>query len=449
MNKAVLPMLFALILLGNGLRSVISSTVFVSEGTFASFLKISVAQTSMIIELLLGAVLLSLLVSPWMIARFSIQWLTSVMCLIASGAAFGLSALFWIAPPVETREALVIVLFPLVGFSLATMAPVTQLLTDWGRDKHKKLLTGVWVAAVPTAFLVTPQLVRVIAPRNGLDVFFAGFAIVPLLLTIAIWTLRAPSNAVKMDARSPSFLTLVPAILTLIAFEVTTLLVTMSGISSAITQSSALLFVVTLGYLIYNRRSTQTSNPADPATVRIFIFLFLVNVATTGFYDTAYLVLHMCSNTLIADRTTLGAIAQVCAVIGATALLSRFPIQRILMAIGGALVIIGLLSYLLYFNYPVYEVYVGTKAITGFGTGLLTTSAIFAVSNSNSKKAGLSLFIAFVIIIGSEVGLELFEILIQLLEQVKISSDTSYKMVFVAQVVFVVVAMPFVLLKTR
>ncbi|WP_106744515.1 hypothetical protein [Yoonia maritima] len=447
MNKATLPLLIALVLLGNGLRSVISSTVFVSEGTFASFLKISVSQTSAIIELLLGAVLLSLLISPWMLARFSIKALTTMMCLISSGAGFGLAAMFWASPPVATREALVMVLFPLIGFSLASMAPVAQLLTGWGGDKRAKLLTGVWAVAMPTAFLVTPQLVRVIAPRHGLDVFFAGFAGAPLLLIAAIWIVREPVKTTPSDATAPSIMALLPAILTLIVFEVMTLLVTISGISSTMTQGMAALFVVALIYLIYSQKTKGSARTADSATIGIFLFLFLVNIATTGFYDTAYLVLHMCSNTLIADRATLGALAQVCAAMGATALLARYQLQRALMVLGAVIAAIGLGSYLLYFNYPIYEVYVGSKAITGFGTGLLTTAAIFAVSKSSAQGAGLSLFIAFVIIIGTEVGLELFEIFVQLTELARIPLYTSYTMIFVAQVMFVVIAIPFVISK--
>lgn len=442
MSKTTLPLLLALVLLGNGLRSVVSSTVFVSEGTFASFLKISVSQTSAIIELLLGAVLLSLLISPWMISRFSIRSLTTAMCLTASGAAFGLAAMFWAAPPVATREALVMVLFPLIGFSLASLAPIAQMITGWGQERHIKLLTGVWAVAMPAAFLVTPQLLRVIAPRYGLDVFFAGFALAPLILIGAIWAVAEPPNVGEHAATSPSLARLFPAILTLITFEALTLSVTLSGVTSAITQGLAVLFLLVLAYLFHSRRKRASAPQPDTATLGIFAFLFLINIATTGFYDTAYLVLHMCSNTLIADRATIGALAQVCAAMGTTALLARYALQRPLMLAGALITAIGLGSYLLYFSYPFYEVYVGSKAITGFGTGLLTTAAIFAVSKSSAQAAGLSLFIAFVIIIGTEVGLELFEIYAQLADLAQLPSETSYMMIFVAQISFVMIAIP-------
>jgi hypothetical protein len=120
-----------------------------------------------------------------------------------------------------------------------------------------------------------------------------------------------------------------------------------------------------------------------------------------------------------------------------------------LMVVGGVIVVIGLGSYMLYFNYPVYEVYVGSRAVTGFGTGLLTTAAIFAVCNSAARGAGLSLFVAFVIIIGTEVGLELLEVFVQLADLAQISFDTTYMLIFAAQFVFAVIAIPFVLSKDR
>jgi MFS family permease len=445
----MLPLLLVLVLLGNGLRSVISSTIFVSEGTFASFLKISVTKTSVIIELLLGAVLLSLLVSPKLIDRYTERALATTMCVIAGAASLGLAAMFWANPPVATREALVIVLFPLIGFSLASLAPLAQLMTDWGGGRHTKLLTGTWAVAMPAAFLVTPQLVRVVAPRYGLDVYFAGFALMPLFLVPAIWFVGVPKVPKSSKMASSPGKSVLPAILCLLAFELMTLLVTLSGVTSPLTQGAAVLFVGSLAFLLRHRSTHQSTvgQKRNMYTLRVFAFLFVVNIATTGFYDTSYLVLHMCSNTLVADRATLGALAQVIAAVGATAMLARYAVQSALMVIGGVITAIGVGSYLLYFGSPFYEVFVGSKAITGFGMGLLTTAAIFAVKSTETSGTALSLFIAFVIIIGTEVGLEAFEIFVQLAELAAVPEETRYQFIFVAQAVLVLSAIPLVLLK--
>ena len=445
MNKAVLPLLLILILLGNGLRSVIGSTVFVSEGTFSSFLKISISNSSAIVELLLGSVLLSLLVSPWLIARFSARSLTTTMCLIAGLACLSLASMFWTAPRVATREVFVFVLLPVIGFSFASLAPIAQTLTGWGGEWHSKLMTGVWAVSMPVAFLITPQLVRVIAPRYGIEVFFAGFAIIAFLLILAIWMIKDPTRAVKLNTLTQPKSLLIPAIITLATFELMTVLVNMSGISSVLTLGAMALFLIVLSYLVYVQMTTNSHIETNSDATRVLAFLFLINIATTGFYDNAYLVLHLCSNTLVADRTTFGALAQVSAAISATAIMARFSIQRELMVLGAVVTAVGLGSYTFYFSHPFYEVYIGSKVITGFGMGLLTTAAIFSVIKTIFKGASLSLFIAFVILIGTETGLEMFEIFLQIADIAKISTDATFMAIFYIQVVLVLIAIPVLL----
>lgn len=303
---------------------------------FASFLKISVNQTSAVIELLLGAVLLSLLIAPRLIERFPNRHLATVLCLTAASASFGLAIVFWLAPSVATREAVVIVLFPLLGMSLASLAPLAQHMTGWAGPNHAKLLTGVWTVA----FLITPQLIRAIAPRYGLDLFFAAFALTSLSLIPAVWMVQQPSPATPRPAQDQhAKQSLFPIVLVLVTFEAMTMLVTLSGITSRATQGAALAFLGAVGYLIVDRKSgtnrgRKSGGQVERTTLAVFVFLFLVNIATTGFYDTAYLLEHMCSNTLIANRATLGALAQVVAVLAATAVLARFGLQRSLMFAG-------------------------------------------------------------------------------------------------------------------
>src|SRR4051812_31626574 len=55
------------VLLGNGLRSIATMTVSVSQGEFASFLNISVDKTGVLIEILLGGAVMALAVAPFLI----------------------------------------------------------------------------------------------------------------------------------------------------------------------------------------------------------------------------------------------------------------------------------------------------------------------------------------------------------------------------------------------
>ncbi|WP_417416723.1 hypothetical protein [Hoeflea sp.] len=457
MNKASLPLLLVLVLFGNGLRSVVTSTVFVSEGAFASFLRISVTQTSAVIELLLGAVLVALLVAPRLIARFPPRQLAGVMCLVAGMASLGLALVFWLSPPLAMREASVFVLFPLLGFSLATLAPVAQLMTGWGSERHTKLLTGAWAVAMPLAFLVTPQLIRAITPHYGLEVFFTGFASVVFLLIAGLLLVKAPAasleDAGNQQQRAAAGGSLLPVLAALVSFEVATMLVTLAGITSPYTLVAAAVFALALGYFLVAMRRQKSLNAGsghvpDVELLGIFAFMFLVNVATNGFYDTAYLFEHLKADTLITNRATLSALTQVVAAMGTTAILARYDLQRPLMLIGAIITAIGLGSFLLYEPFPSAEVFIGSKMLSSFGAGILITAAIFACSNSASGGNSLAFFIAFVIVIGTEVGLEGFEIMATVMQLLAVPSAQIYSTIFLVQCVLVLVAMPLIFMRS-
>ncbi|WP_226623293.1 hypothetical protein [Alloyangia pacifica] len=455
MNGLGLLLLVPLVLLGNGLRSVIASTVFVSEGSFASFLSITVEATAAIMELLMGAVLVSLLVAPWLMRRIPAKRLAVWMCLLAGTAALGLAALFRFAPPVDTRVALVVLLFPMAGFGLATLAPISQAWTGLGGPRWDKFLTGVWSVAMPLAFLVTPQLVRVVAPRHGLDIFFAGFAMVVLLLIGAILLLRrrAPEETGEAAPAQLSGRLMLAALAALMLFEGVTFLTSLETIRSPFVLPLAALFAASLWYLQRVWRAAPRSAASDPATRRriaaLFAALFLLNVATTGFFDTAYLVRHACSTTLIDDRATLAALAQVIAATGTAAALARWSLHIPLIVAGIGIAALGLVSYLAYPGllvlsfYPIPDnaIFVGSRLLTGFGSGMATTATIFAVGRIAGPKSGAQLFLAFVIIIGTEIGLEGFELLSQLVTLSNGSTLPPYTLIFLVQAGLALVAM--------
>ncbi|WP_353475290.1 hypothetical protein PVT71_17215 [Salipiger sp. H15] len=456
MNPAGLFLLIPLVLLGNGLRSVIASTVFVSEGSFASFLSITVEATAAIMELLMGAVLVSLLLAPWLMRRVPAKRLAVWMCLLAGVAALGLAGLFRFAPPVDLRVALVILLFPMAGFALATLAPISQAWIGMGGPRWGKLLTGVWSVAMPLAFLVTPQLVRVVAPRHGLDSFFAGFAVVVLLLIGAILLLgrRATEDpAGQGPALIPGPLMLA-ALLALLLFEGLTFVTSISTVSSPIVLPLAALFAASLWYLRRTWKSVPRGASAEDASTRrrvlgLFAGLFLLNVATTGFFDTTYLVRHACSTTLIDDRATLAALAQVLAAVGTATALGRWNLHGRFILCGMAIAALGLLGYLAYpgllvlsfYGIPDNVVFVGSRLLTGFGSGMATTATIYAVSRLAGPRGGAQLFLAFVIIIGTEMGLESFELLGQVATLTNGSTLPPYALIFLLQALIAAAAM--------
>ncbi|MCT4370052.1 hypothetical protein CLG85_006780 [Yangia mangrovi] len=365
------------------------------------------------------------------------------------------------------RVTLVVLLFPMVGFALATLAPISQAWAGLGGPRWNKLLTGVWSVAMPLAFLVTPQLVRVIAPRHGLDTFFAGFAVVVLLLIGAILLLRTRAPEAAGEAASeqgPALMSgrlMLAALLALILFEGLTFLTSLETIRSPLVLPLASLFAASLWYLQRSWRAEPRSAATDAGTRRriagLFAALFLLNVATTGFFDTAYLIRHACSTTLIDDRATLAALAQVIAATGTAAALARWNLHGTLITCGISIAALGLLSYLAYPGllvlnfYPIPDnaIFVGSRLFTGFGSGMATTATIFAVGRIAGPKSAAQLFLAFVIIVGTEIGLEGFELLSQLVTLSDRSTLPPYTMIFGLQAALAFAAMLPLLLTSR
>ncbi|MEQ9259804.1 MAG: hypothetical protein RIG84_11965 [Roseovarius sp.] len=466
MTAQRLLLIAMLVLLGNGLRSVVASSVFVSEGSFASFLSITVEATAVVMELLMGAVLVSLLVAPWIMRRIAPWRLAILMCLLAGAALAGLGGMFYASPPVDLRVAGVILLFPLIGFALATLAPISQIWTSRGGPHWDKTLTGVWSVAMPLAFLVTPQLVRVVAPRYGLDVFFAGLAALTVAMIGAILLMgRATAAATDEKSTSPALLPaplMRAALLALVVFEGLTFVISLETISSPLVWPLAAGLIASGWYLFLVWRA----RPARPAPAEgqgsrriacLFISLFLLNVATTGFFDTAYLVRHACSTTLIADRATMAALAQVIAATATAAMLARWQVHTALIAAGLFIAAIGLASYLAYpgvlaaamLPIPENALFVASRLFTGFGTGMATTATVFAVSQLAGKNGGAQLFLAFVIIIGTEVGLEGFEVLSQIVTQTAQTTVPPYAAIFLLQAIVALLAIMPLSLATR
>lgn len=442
-------LLVLFVLLGNGLRSVISSAVFVSEGEFASFLTISIDKTSLVIELLLGAVLISLLVAPSLMRRIPPRRLATLACLVAGLGCLLLGFVFWWRPGIDLREAFVIVLFPLIGFSLATLAPVAQAVVGNAEGRIRPLLTGTWAVAMPAAFLVTPQVVKVVVPAFGLAPFFAGFGLIALALIpmLAAVDFGDAGNEGADDGKDPAWPDyLLAALLALALFEATTLAVTVAGVTSPVTVGLLALCLVALWRLAARLRPARrgaatapvtapmsgaaTADPGVRYTVLLLAFLFVIEIPTTGFYDTAYLVRHLCSNTLIADRASIGALAQVLAAVAAGLICGQARLAHVVIFAGLALCVLGVFSYTLYPVYPEAEFYIGSKVVNSIGMGLLTTAVTFRINAHVRPGSSLPLLLGFAIILGTEVGIELFEAVMQAFVLAGIDEVGGYLLVF-------------------
>ncbi|WP_421783903.1 hypothetical protein [Kiloniella litopenaei] len=453
--------ILSFVFLGNALKSVVTSTVFVSEGEFASFLNISVDKTQILVELLIGSSVMALAVAPFLLTRQRAHKIASISALVAAGCYAALGLTMTVGPALFVRELMVIITFALGGFFISFFAPIAQLaINDVENERERVFLTTVWTSAQPVAFLITPQLVKYVALDIGTGNYFLIFAIFPLfylfLTRTVLKTPYAPStggetlSSEKIDWQTIGFI-----IITIAAFEAWTLSNSLSGVISATSLSfMGAFFVIALiaGFYLKKKRQEEILKNGNIETVKkglpptatfLLIGLFILEVPSTGFFDGAYLIRHLCAPSLIEDRASLGAASQIAAVALGGALFVRWPrLMPLLLLSGILLLLIGSLGFIRYPDLPVDASFFYTsKMVAQAGMGVVTTVIVGVVMAECRGNPVMALLPALVIMFGTEFGLEILEIVYQGAKLYGLQEVEAYRVIFYAQVIAILIAL--------
>ncbi|KKJ78236.1 hypothetical protein WH95_02615 [Kiloniella litopenaei] len=453
--------ILSFVFLGNALKSVVTSTVFVSEGEFASFLNISVDKTQILVELLIGSSVMALAVAPFLLTRQRAHKIASISALVAAGCYAALGLTMTVGPALFVRELMVIITFALGGFFISFFAPIAQLaINDVENERERVFLTTVWTSAQPVAFLITPQLVKYVALDIGTGNYFLIFAIFPLfylfLTRTVLKTPSAPStggetlSSEKIDWQTIGFI-----IITIAAFEAWTLSNSLSGVISATSLSfMGAFFVIALiaGFYLKKKRQEEILKNGNIETVKkglpptatfLLIGLFILEVPSTGFFDGAYLIRHLCAPSLIEDRASLGAASQIAAVALGGALFVRWPrLMPLLLLSGILLLLIGSLGFIRYPDLPVDASFFYTsKMVAQAGMGLVTTVIVGVVMAECRGNPVMALLPALVIMFGTEFGLEILEIVYQGAKLYGLQEVEAYRVIFYAQIIAILIAL--------
>lgn len=438
------------VLLGNGLRSISTTTVSVSQSEFASFLNISVEKTDVLIELLLGGAVLALALAPFVISMRSAKKIAVIFAVITTICYAMVGITMLVDPALEIREVVVLASFAFSGFSVAFFAPLAQLAINDEEDPAMRArLTTVWISAQPIAFLVTPQLVKYVAFDIGTGNYFLIMAALPLVFLLFIpFVFGHKGKPVVADAAvttdAPKAWTrALPLIVAVLAFEAWTASNSFLGIDSVISLSLMTLLMAVVAVLLWKRKHL-TRDAGDVPALAIFLLclLFVLEIPTTGLYDTAYLVRHLCSADLIDNRATLSAACQIVSVFVTGAVLVRYPHWGTRMVVLSLpFLLAGMVAIYLYpyqpLNVPLFYI---SKMLSSTGMGMATAAVIGVVASLGAQNKIVSLAPAFIIMFGTEVGIELLEIVFQSSKLAGLDINSAYEVVFAVQILTVVVA---------
>ncbi|KPQ08478.1 MAG: Major Facilitator Superfamily [Rhodobacteraceae bacterium HLUCCA12] len=433
------------VLLGNGIRSIGMSTVLVSQGEFASFLNISAERTDMLIESIMGGSLLALALAPFLITPHGAMRLARNAAILAVLCYGAVGITMHVNPSLITREVVVIAAFAFGGFAVAFFAPLAQLAIGQEPDaRAQSALTTVWTAAQPIALLATPQLVKYVAFDIGVGNFFFVLAALPVVFLLFVPVVFAkPADQPQPRQVEVPWRQLAVFVLLILLFQASTISVSLAGIDHLATHAlMALVLVAGAAMVVFRQR--LTNGPVDlPAGVgTLMAVLFLLQISSTGLYDTAYLVRHLCSVGFIADRATYGAMAQIAGVFGAGAILLRWPqSQNPLLWLALTL---GFIGSALMLTYPGRTtdalLLITSKAILSGGVGIGTAVLVRAILAAAGTNAVIVMAPAFLILLGTEVGMESLQIVFQTTTLAGFDENVAYENVFMVQAVSIVVA---------
>lgn len=434
------------VLLGNGIRSIGTMSLSVSQGEFASFLDISVEKTDVLVEVLLGGAVVALALAPFMISFRTARRVAVISAFLAAACYAAVGITMHVDPALDLRELIVIASFALGGFAVAFFAPLAQLsITMLDSDKKRAILTTVWTAAQPIAFLIAPQMVRYVAFDIGTGNYFLMLAAMPLLfLLIVPLVFDGTERDEEAVRKAVPWKPLTIFILAVLLFEAWTTSNSLAGIGSVFSLALMGGFLAISAYMLSQRRQWLPEGAALPSTaIFLLVVLFILEIPTTGLYESAYLVRHLCSAEVITDRATFGAASQVAAVFLTGALLARWPaLRNPLLGLSILLLLVGAIATVFYpiqgTDVPLFYI---SKIISAAGMGMVTTVIVSAAVASSSGNKLVMLAPAFVIMFGTEVGIEVMEIIFQTVKLAGLDEATAYQTVFFAQVAAVLVAL--------
>lgn len=433
-------------LLGNGLKSVVSSSVLVSEAQFATFLMLSPEHIAVLMESVIAGMVVALAACPLLLQRMSAWALACSACVVAA-AAFATFALVELSGPAPwMREVAAFSCFALGAGALALLAPASQALVAVApMPATRTTLIAVWTGAAPAGFLVAPQLVKYLLPAFGLGYYFLAFSALPLVLLALLGALAmALPSARAAGTAAPTFPArlLAAFVAVVVAFEIWTTIGSVTSYATTAAVAGMLGCAVAVAWLTHEVRGFSFPSSLAGTSGWLLLALFALEMPTTGFFDTAYLVQQRYPQSFIADRSSLAAAAQIVGTLAAGILVHRKPAAESVLLYGFATTAMAGLAAIAAYPWIDHRLYfLWTPAIEGFGAAGLTVLVCLAVLRDAVRHPILAALPSIAIMLGTEFGLELLQAVFAGAQAAGTSDEGAYGLLFIAQVVFALVVL--------
>jgi hypothetical protein len=453
-SLAGIAVLALVALFGNGLKALVTSSVLVSEGTLATFLSMRPEQVAALMQATIAGMVVALALCPLFLKRFTARALGLAACAVAAVAFGGFATVQLLGADPALRDAAAFVGLAVGAGAQALLAPVAQSLVTLAPTRGTRTaLTTLWTGATPAGFLLAPQAVKLLLPALGLGWYFAGVAALPLVVALVLVVMPwfVPHSDVHGDSAasvSPRVALSFVALVT--AFEVWT--GTGSVVGYAHPATVVLLLACAAATLYFAQAWRTSARPAALAGPNVWLLaaLFVLEIPTTGFFDTAFLVHAQHPQSFIADRATLGAAAQIAGTIVMGALLHRRPGAEPALRVAFALVALAGVAMLAAYPWVTSVPYLfAAPAVEGFGAAGLTVLLCLALVRDARLHPLLAALPSMAIMLGTEFGLELLQLAFAIAKAVGLGDTQAYAATLAVQVGFAAFVPALLVVATR
>jgi MFS family permease len=438
------PALWIVVFAGSALRTSLLGCVLVAEAAIGQAFGLNAGALAVLLESIIFGGLVAVFLVPWLVGQIGIRAAAlgaataTALCLAASLASTPL-----ISRSAEAKVGLFLVA-TLLGFFVAVLSPIAQTLlnnaTTWDAQSRRSL-QSVWSAGQPAGFVLASLIGGTLIERFGwwsaliTPLFFALVSTAALLDRRIVQQSQPDSAEVR-----PGMSEIAWIILALVAFQVwSTWRSLRSWFEPLVLAALLVTIVVSVVAVRQMRLSTQPAVSLAPFSIAGFaaaaVILFVYQLPTTAEFEVLLLTqLGNMSAEEIGSRTAIGNVGQIAGTALAAALLLRQQIGLALAA-GIGLSLTGLAGYTLYPWWDGFVFATVTRTITGLGGGLLTpvlfVLALHRMPPPLQVAAGTWLVLAM--IGGTEIGLAIFDIVLELTTSVTASTIAGYFAVEITQ----------------
>ncbi|MEZ5863732.1 MAG: hypothetical protein R3D25_06535 [Geminicoccaceae bacterium] len=442
--------LIALVFFGAALRPLFLTLLLLVQQELAAWLGLPPSYMALLIGLSVLGTLMATVGSRLVLQLVGLRQTVSLALLaILLGVGCLVAGSTCLPDQMMLRVALTALVVFVVGLGTGLAATAMKIVVGLaGSQRRKEILDAAWSAGSPFGLCLG-------AAASNLHLlgstWSSGFLVVlaaTLLLLLGLLGSRRLDFAPSKSSIPADYLGLALICATLLLFELWSIWAKASGWDTPASFGLFLGMCVVGGVAIrHMKRTADAVLPLHPLRSRCFVFALVLcliaEISTTQEFEFLFLedqrglpIVAMSERTVVGNFISFGAMVLAGVLLGRTRLV-------ILLLVGLLVLTAGLASYLIYPIDSSDPVIVATRGLAGLGYGLLLPCILTLAHRDLGEKdrAAASALLVCVLLLGNDVGLSIFPIIIDVVARVY-DVTTGYFVVFVIQTVLVASMMP-------